>query len=186
MEMHNTRTRLQWKLLDNRGAHARSTSHGEYSPIRSSGTRNRSCRYTSVRITLHIFIPCAGPATALWASSPVHNFHPLSTPGVLRSPRTFDTPQERTQHTHRVNELLKAVEGVQVRLSFGRDAGEAVLDLRKYVSFIVVPAFADVQGPGGVPARGAWPALNVLLCELDSDFLKDIFLCMVDEMGCES
>jgi len=71
-------------------------------------------------------------------------------------------------------------------LCFGRDAGEAVLDLREYVSAVVVSAFADVQRPGGVPVWGAWPALNVLLCKLDGDFLKDVFLCMVDEMGCEN
>lgn len=186
METHNTRTRLQWKLLDNGSPHARSTRHGEYSPIRSGGTRNWSCRYTSVRITLYILIPCASPATPLRPSPPVHDFHLLSAPDVLRSPRTLDTPQERTHHAGRVDELLKAVEAGQLTLSFGRDAGEAVLDLRKYMSVVAVSAFTDVQRPGGVPARGAWPALNVFLCELDGDFLKDVLLCMVDEMGCEN
>ena len=52
------------------------------------------------------------------------------------------------------------------------------------MSIIVVSAFADVQRPGGVPVRGPWPALDILLRELDGNFFKDVFLCMVDEMGC--
>jgi hypothetical protein len=84
----------------------------------------------------------------------------------------------------RVNEFLKAVKGGQVELGFGWDAGEAVLDLCEYMSIIVISAFADVQRPGGVPARGPWPALNILLRELHGDLFKDVFLCMVDEMGC--
>ena len=182
--MHNTRTRLQWKLLHNRGAHACPTSHGEYSAIRSTGTRNWSCRYNPVRITLYILIPCSSPATALRSSSPVHNLRSLGTPGILRSPWTFDAPQEWTRDARRVDEFLKAVEGGQLVLGSRRDAGGDVFYLCKEVCIVVVFALADVQRPGGVPARGPWSALNVLLRELDGDFLKDIFLHMVDEMGC--